>query len=106
MSQMKNNIRIIMNALSLGIPVEMGGRTYRLFKKGDEIKLPSFTGEVGEGYWLGVEMQGEGNEKPYLGIEMSFTSMLALMDSVSEEDLVGIAGSTVLTEIEREKRRG
>lgn len=94
-----------MNALSLGIPVEMEGRTYRLFKKGDEVKLPSLTGEVGKGYWLGAEVQREGGEVAYLGIEMPFTSVLELMDSVSEEDLVGIAGSSALTEIEREKRR-
>lgn len=102
---MKSNVRVIMNAFLAGIPVEMDGRTYRLFKKGDEVDLPSFSG-VADGYWLGVELQHEDGGKSYLGVDMSFTDMLELMDKVSEHDLILIAGSTVLTEIAKESRHG
>lgn len=102
---MSSSVRIIMNALLMGIPVEMGGRTYRLFKKGDEVDLPSFSG-VAEGYWLGVELRHEDGGKSYLGVDMPFTNMLELMEGVSEQDLILIAGSTVLTEVTRESRHG
>ena len=85
--------------------MQMKGHTYRLFKKGDEVRMPSLVGEA-EDYCLCIEMTKEGGEKCYVGTDITFDRMLKLMETVSEEDLVGIAGSTVLTEIAKESRHG
>ncbi len=103
----EEKIRLGLRALTYGLPLKLKEYTYKLFKPGEEIKLPSQT-VITDDYQLTIEVEKESNgkkEKAYLGVPVSFDMMISLLTKLTEEDLVYIAGSIAINETYNGKKR-
>lgn len=99
---------IAISALMTGVPVKLSGQTYRLFKKGDTVKLPSFEGVVDEKFWLGYEVSvqsGATSSKAYLGSNVRLTDFLELCDSLTNDECMELCCNTVINKKSAKRTR-
>lgn len=92
---------IALKALQNGIPVKLGTYTYRLFKKGESVKMPSSEEGVLEGseFWLGLDVTGEGE---YLGSDMDLVSFLRKSSELPDEEIISLGFSLAMIKPKRE----
>ena len=101
---MKLHAEIVLKAMLTGKEIEFkDGQTYRLFKTGDEFKTPSGMSVCDMPYWAGIRVLTS-KGMAWIGANLSLTDFLSLCDQLSEEEVVLIAGETVLREINQKKR--
>lgn len=85
----EQRLKITMKALMAGIPIKLGSYTYKMFNRGDVIKLPS-SGEgvlENDDHWLGIDITGKGE---YHGAgDMALIQFIVMAEWTSDEDLIG-----------------
>jgi hypothetical protein len=90
-----NKPHIVVSALLHGLQVPLGGRTLKLFRKGDTVRTPSFGLREATGPWLGMLVDCDG-DTAWMGYELSFEWLVALSEKLSDEDAGRIAAQVAV----------
>lgn len=92
------------SAFLSGMPIKYDGRTYKLFKPGETIPLPSWDGTTEE-YWVGLKVEVQdinGSREAYVGAgDIPFSLLLKILSQITEEDFVRSVCNKVVGEYYR-----
>lgn len=101
---MKDKSIIVLKSLLIGIPVEMNGYTYKLFKPEEEISFPTVKAYC-EDYFLAIEYKKlssykkkEKKETVYIKSLISLQDFIILSENLSDDEIAIIAANNVLNE--------
>jgi hypothetical protein len=92
---MKTNTAIVVEALMLGIEVPLGEHSFRLFKKGEDVPLPSGNTGTAEKAWLGIKMIQD-SQPVYCGADLTFNQVVQMAEDLPKDEAVLLAAQIAL----------